>query len=215
MVALSSSPMLPISYFDDAMRLRLLHNLNTRAWSQHSLFLPETLRADLADECNAMQLRGALREAGMGHALSRITDSTLRGDQILWLEAGRSLACDRYLAIMEDLRLVLNRHLFLGLESFESHFAFYAPGTAYTAHRDQFHDDDSRVISVVIYLNQDWLPEEGGALRLHPIDAAVEDVTPTGAHMVLFLSAEMLHEVLPSTRNRISLAGWFRRRPMG
>ena len=30
----------------------------------------------------------------------------------------------------------------------------------------------------------------------------------------MFLSAEMLHEVLPTLRERLSLAGWFRRRAL-
>jgi SM-20-related protein len=107
----------------------------------------------------------------------------------------------------------LNRSLYLGLEEYESHFAFYAPGTSYLKHLDRFHDDDCRTVSVVIYLNPNWLPGEGGALRLHPLGKCSEDIAPAGSSMVLFLSADMLHEVLPATRDRLSLAGWFRRRP--
>ncbi len=69
---------------------------------------------------------------------------------------------------MEALRQILNRELFLGLEEYESHFALYAPGAFYRAHLDRFRDDDKRTVSVVLYLNDDWLPEHGGALRLHP-----------------------------------------------
>ena len=64
----------------------------------------------------------------------------------------------------------------------------------------------------MIYLNADWLPEQGGALRLHPEGAARVDIAPEAGRMVMFLSAEMLHEVLPTQRERLSLAGWFRRR---
>ena len=52
---------------------------------------------------------------------------------------------------------------------------------------------------------------DGGALRLHLPDGAV-DVPPRGGTLVLFLSAEIEHEVLPTTRERLSIAGWFRRR---
>jgi SM-20-related protein len=65
---------------------------------------------------------------------------------------------------------------------------------------------------VVIYLNQDWQAEHGGALRLHPQNLPTQDISPIACRMVVFLSAEMLHEVLPTTRNRMSLTGWFRRR---
>jgi SM-20-related protein len=48
-------------------------------------------------------------------------------------------------------------------EDYESHFAFYAPGTSFSKHVDRFRDNDSRTISAVIYLNEDWLAEHGGA----------------------------------------------------
>jgi SM-20-related protein len=38
------------------------------------------------------------------------------------------------------------------------------------------------------------------------------DVQPTGGCLVVFLSGEVPHEVLPATRERLSLTGWFRRR---
>ena len=69
---------------------------------------------------------------------------------------------------MEGLRQQLNRELFLGLDEYESHFALYAPGAFYRTHLDRFRDDDQRTVSVVIYLNDSWLPGQGGALRLHP-----------------------------------------------
>ena len=70
----------------------------------------------------------------------------------------------------------------------------------------------SRTVSVVIYLNHHWRAGQGGALRLHPAGAPVIDVAPVGSRMVLFLSADLPHEVMPATRQRLSLAGWFRRR---
>ncbi|MFZ6747523.1 2OG-Fe(II) oxygenase [Undibacterium sp. Ren11W] len=208
------SSVLPVSpdYFSDALQLSMLANLSQHGWSQHRLFLPETLRMLLAAECGSLAASGALKPAGVGRTALLTLQPAIRGDQILWLNPGQSQACDDYLAIMESLRLVLNQHFYLGLEEYESHFAFYAPGSAYRQHLDRFRDDDSRTVSVVIYLNQDWLSEQGGALRLHPQGLASQDVLPTGATMVLFLSAEMLHEVLPATRDRLSLTGWFRRR---
>ena len=113
---------------------------------------------------------------------------------------------------METLRIALNRELFLGLDEYESHFAFYAPGASYMQHRDRFRDDDSRTVSVIVYLNADWLPEHGGALRLHPEGLSTRDISPVGSRIAVFLSADMLHEVLPATRDRLSLTGWFRRR---
>ena len=147
---------------------------------------------------------------GSGHA--PLLQPDIRGDHIQWLEAGRSGAVGHYLASMEALRQQLNRELFLGLDEYESHFALYAPGAFYRAHLDRFRDDDKRTVSVVIYLNADWLPEHGGALRLHPEGESSIDILPEAGRMALFLSGEMLHEVLPTARERLSIAGWFRRR---
>lgn len=190
----------------------MLDNLVERGWSQHQLFLPADLTLALAAECLALRSVDALKWASVGRGKQQTRQASIRGDQIRWLKAGQSLACDRYLQIMDNLRLLLNRHLFLGLDEYESHFAFYAPGASYMKHLDRFRDDDCRTISAVIYLNEDWLPEQGGALRLHPEGECTEDITPLACRLVLFLSADMQHEVLPATRDRMSLAGWFRRR---
>jgi SM-20-related protein len=41
---------------------------------------------------------------------------------------------------------------------------------------------------------------------------AVRDIVPHGGTLVVFLSERFEHEVLPTARARVSLAGWFRRR---
>ncbi len=190
----------------------MLDNLAGHGWSQHNLFLPANLALTLAAECLAIQAIDGLTLAGVGRGKLHELAANIRGDQTRWLEAGQSVACDQYLEMMESLRLVLNQNLYLGLEEYESHFAFYAPGTSYIKHIDRFRDNDSRTISAVIYLNEDWLPEQGGALRLHLEGECTEDISPVACRLVLFLSAEMAHEVLPATRNRLSIAGWFKRR---
>ncbi|AEK61479.1 hypothetical protein CFU_1647 [Collimonas fungivorans Ter331] len=200
-------------HFRAALPPHMADGLAEHGWSQHNIFLSLELTQELAAECRALATSGALNPAGVGKGAAQVLRADIRGDRILWLQAGQSLACDRYLQIMESLRVALNRELYLGLDEYESHFAFYAPGAGYQAHLDRFRDDDCRTVSVVIYLNQDWLPEQGGALRLHPLGKSTEDIAPVGSRLVLFLSADMVHEVLPATRDRLSLAGWFRRRP--
>jgi SM-20-related protein len=139
----------------------------------------------------------------------------VRGDRIQWLETGQDAACDQYLTIMDGLRQALNQGLYLGLEDFESHFALYPPGAFYLKHLDRFRDNDRRTVSVVLYLNQDWQAEQGGALRLYLVGGETFDVLPQAGSLLVFLSAQMPHEVLPATRERLSLTGWFRRRGDG
>jgi SM-20-related protein len=196
----------------DEGHLRILDALHDHGWSEQDNFLSPELTLSLALECAALAAAGTLALAQISQGAARSLQPNVRGDRIHWLEAGQSEACDSYLAIMETLRIALNRGLFLGLEEYESHFAFYAPGDSYLQHRDQFRHDDSRTVSVVVYLNADWLPEHGGELRLHPEGLGIWDISPVGSRIAVFLSADMLHEVLPATRDRLSLTGWFRRR---
>ena len=170
------------------------------------LALAAALRADL------LRLRdeGALDAASVGRAGSHALRREIRGDATLWLDDARcGEAASAYLAALDTLRVELNHRLFLGLDEVEAHYAAYPPGTGYTRHRDRFHDDDARVLSLVTYLNPDWRDDDRGALRLHRDDGVVDIVPRSGS--VCFLS-EHEHEVLPARLERFSIAAWFRRR---
>ncbi|EPJ82250.1 MULTISPECIES: 2OG-Fe(II) oxygenase [Pseudomonas] len=201
---------------DHPLLLRIVDDLAAHGWSQQNIFLPETLTRELAGECRKRAAEGELAPAGVGRGPFQEVREGIRGDHIQWLEAGQVEVCDRYLELMDSLRLALNRGLFLGLEDYESHFALYPPGAFYRKHVDRFRDDDRRMVSAVLYLNQAWLPEHGGQLRMYlknePQEELQYDVQPTGGCLVVFLSGEIPHEVLPASRERLSLTGWFRRR---
>ncbi|KIU47077.1 MULTISPECIES: 2OG-Fe(II) oxygenase [Pseudomonas] len=197
---------------DHPLLSRIVDDLATRGWSQHDLFLPAPLTRALAAECRRRAAEGELAPAGVGRGPAQEVREGIRNDHIQWLEPGDSDACDQYLGLMDGLREAMNRGLFLGLEDFECHFALYPPGGFYRKHLDRFRDDDRRMVSAVIYLNEDWLPEHGGQLRMTLKDNVEHDVQPTGGCLVVFLSGEIPHEVLPANRERLSLTGWFRRR---
>lgn len=197
---------------DHPLLLRIVDDLAERGWSQQNIFLPDTLTRELALECRTRAVQGELAPAAVGRGPAQEVREGIRGDHIQWLEAGQAEPCDRYLDLMESLRQALNRGLFLCLEDYESHFALYPPGAFYLRHVDRFRDDDKRMVSAVVYLNDGWLPEHGGQLRMYLKDGVEYDVQPTGGCLVVFLSGDMPHEVMPSTRERLSLTGWFRRR---
>ena len=173
------------------------------------------LTAALRRDCQRSSAHGDLHEAAVGSGERRQIRTEVRGDEILWMQQPASsepqrVCQDRF----EQLRLTLNRTLQLGLFEFESHFARYPAGTFYARHIDQLRDDDRRKLSCVLYVNESWQPEEGGELRLYlnGEGAEFEDVLPQGGRLVVFLSGRFAHEVLPATRERISIAGWFRTR---
>lgn len=182
-----------------------------RGWHAINVFLPAPGVAALATECRALDAAAALSRAATGRGDGRSTGN-LRGDRTRWFEpAALSAAQAPYWAAMETLRRPLNTRLLLGLETLEAHYALYPPGAGYARHRDRFRDDDARVLSSVLYLNDGWDARDGGALRLY-LPGGDVDVVPQGGTLVVFLSAEIEHEVLPARRERLSIAGWFRRR---
>jgi SM-20-related protein len=193
----------------------LIDDLAEHGWAVQAAALPADLTLQLADECRARQNKGALLPAGVGRAGAQTVNASVRGDRIEWLEATQSAASARYLALLDELRLGLNRALYLGLEDYEGHFALYPPGAFYQKHLDRFRDDDKRSVSAVFYLNDDWQPEQGGALRLYLGEGRELDVYPQAGTLLLFMSADWPHAVLPANRERLSLTGWFRRRGNG
>lgn len=194
------------------MLSNIVDELANHGWSRQPLFVPAALTRALAAECRQRSAEGELSPASVGRGIGQEVRETIRGDHIQWLEPGQSKACDRYLDIMEGLRQALNQGLYLGLEDFECHFALYPQGAFYRRHLDRFRDDDRRAVSAVLYLNEEWQPEDGGQLRMFLADGVEHDVQPEAGTLVVFLSGDIPHEVLPAGRERLSLTGWFRRR---
>src|SRR5690554_4581194 len=191
---------------------RIVDDLATHGWSQQAIFIPTDLTTQLAAECQNRAQQGQLEPAAVGRGTSKTVHDKIRGDHIQWLDAGHDAAVDRYLGLMEQLRSAINQTLFLGLDDFESHFALYPPGAFYKKHLDRFRDDDRRVITCVAYLNEQWLPEQGGELRMYLDDQQTHDVVPQAGTLLVFMSEKWPHEVLPATRDRLSITGWLRRR---
>ena len=142
----------------------------------------------------------------------------MRRDELSWLDISGlvSSAETQLVAKLEALRKELNRDLQLGLWELEAHHAIYPPGGFYRRHLDRFRDDDARVVSIVLYLNEGWVSEDGGELAIYRAPGDEKPaliVEPRGGSLVCFLSDRIEHEVLEShRRERFSVAGWFRRR---
>jgi SM-20-related protein len=184
-----------------------------RGWCAADQFVPPALSGALRGEARMLWQAGAFHAAGVGGGLSPAVRPDVRGDHIRWLEPeAASVTQQACLARFEDLRLALNRNLQLGLFDFECHFALYPAGAHYARHLDRFKGDARRALSCVLYLNEDWQPEDGGQLRLYLDERRSLELLPRGGTLVAFLSERFEHEVLPAHRERISLTGWFRRR---
>lgn len=150
--------------------------------------------------------------AGVGRGAEARRDSEIRRDSIHWISEDYP-ASQEWLAWATRLRLYLNARLYLGLFSFESHFSVYRQGDFYRRHVDAFKGESNRVLSLMVYLNENWQPEQGGELRIFcPVNnTEIVRVVPLQGTLALFLSEEFPHEVLPAQCDRYAVAGWFRR----
>ena len=151
------------------------------------------------------------KPAGVGRGLQQKQDLKVRRDEIRWIDASQP-ATQAYLQVMEMIRRQLNQRLMLGLFEYECHFARYLPGAFYGRHRDAFIGQNHRLVSSILYLNPDWLPDDGGELLLYDTEGTtlLERIEPIFGTMVFFLSEDFPHEVLPARKTRLSLAGLFR-----
>ena len=200
---------------DSAMSAHVAAELERHGFALVDAFLHESTVAALAAQCRELHACARLQPAAIGRGEGRHVDIALRGDHTHWFDpAALSAAQSEYWSRMDMLRRGLNRSLLLGLHELEAHFALYPAGARYARHRDRFRDDDTRVLSTVLYLNPDWRERDGGALRLY-CDTVHRDIYPEAGRLVAFLSADFEHEVLPARRERISIAGWQRRTPAG
>jgi SM-20-related protein len=150
----------------------------------------------------------SFKKAGIGKDQQKQINEAVRGDYIQWID--RKTASPElhvFLDRLQELTGFLNRSLFLSLKDFEIHMTVYPPGAFYKRHIDQFRKDDHRILSVICYLNQNWVADDGGQLRLH-LDEGAIDVQPTAGTLVCFRSDQLEHEVLPAHRQRLSLTGW-------
>ncbi len=194
----------------------IANDIFLKGYSIRPYSLPEGLSHQLCEQIKGIPVE-MFKKAGIGRNNEHTVNSFIRSDEICWI-TGKSNAGKAWLKWAESLQTFLNRRLFLGLFSFESHFSHYAKGDFYKKHKDAFKGENNRILSVVVYLNNSWWLEDGGELVIYKSKSSHSSlfagesikVTPGLGTIVVFLSEDFPHEVLPANRDRYSIAGWFR-----
>ena len=111
---------------------------------------------------------------------------------------------------MENFIDRLNSTCYAGINDYEFHYAVYEQGSFYKRHKDQFKNDSNRKYSLISYLNENWLEEDGGELVVYQHGSA-QKILPLSQTAVFFKSDEMEHEVARANRQRMSISGWLKR----
>ncbi|QIO10296.1 2OG-Fe(II) oxygenase [Acinetobacter lanii] len=134
--------------------------------------------------------------------------SNIRSDHILWIDEQLAYA-QQHIQALTALSEQLNRAFYFGIREVEAHFACYNAGEFYALHRDNPQGKNGRVVSSVYYLHEQWHADWGGELRLQDKQGEWHIIPPKPNRIALFQS-DLLHEVLKSKQQRLSITAWLR-----
>jgi SM-20-related protein len=174
-------------------------------------FLNAELCKGLRENILQLQKDDLMVAAGIGNNKVKDTTQKMRGDKIYWMDKSRDNIYEQeFLQRVENFIEHLNRTCYTGINSYEFHYAVYEEGSFYKRHKDQFKNDSDRKFSLINYLNDNWLEEDGGQLLVYQNDT-VQKILPQSQTAVFFKSDEMEHEVTMAHRSRMSITGWLKR----
>jgi SM-20-related protein len=173
-------------------------------------FLTQKLSAGLQQNIMQLQKDELMTAAGIGNEEIKDTNQKMRSDKIYWLDKKHdNLFENEFLQHAEDFIDRLNNTCYAGINAYEFHYAIYEEGSFYKRHKDQFKNNDHRKFSLITYLNEDWLAEDGGQLQVYQNDT-MQQIQPRSQTAVLFKSDETEHEVIKANRSRMSITGWLK-----
>ncbi|MEQ1724101.1 MAG: 2OG-Fe(II) oxygenase [Pseudobdellovibrio sp.] len=140
-------------------------------------------------------------------------EKSIRNDSIFWLGESSDLINADDKTALEQINLLtseLKEYFRTSLNSSECHYAVYEAGHFYHRHQDLTANNNKRVFSFVVYLNESWNSDDGGQLVGYSGLEKVFTIEPQMGQMILFKS-ELEHEVLKTNKARYSLTGWLRK----
>lgn len=176
-------------------------------------FLPDELYQQVHDYFQTMLKEHEFSKAAIGSSAKRQIESSVRGDFIYWLDQQRDTILFDLFELFDETVHNIKKRLFLSISDYEFHFALYPPETRYEKHVDQFQGKNNRVISVLIYLNEDWKKGDGGELKIYESNGNEVLIAPLARRLVMFKSDTVEHEVMLTHTHRKSLTGWLLHQP--
>jgi len=173
-------------------------------------FLSEELSTELKINLNDLYSSHQFRSAGTGDTAHVEHNKLFRSDMIYWLDRKHNnINENNFFDLMDAFILHLNETCYTGISSYEFHYALYETGSFYKKHLDQFQNNDNRKYTIILYLNDEWAKEDGGELCIHH-PGKLQHISPENGKIVFFKSNELLHEVLVTTKPRMSITGWLK-----
>ena len=180
-------------------------------------FVPLDLCKKLSFELDGRIGAGDFDEAAIGVGQKRQVNRRVRNDKLCWWDHQLlSPVQKEYLDLLEWLRLAIAKHFRAPLTELEIFFAQYPAGGFYKKHYDNFEGRSSRrLVTTVLYLNEEWSPGDGGELKIwpNPVHGSRQSkepalIQPEFGTLAFFITPETAHEVLPTKRERKSIVCW-------
>lgn len=173
-------------------------------------FLSKDLSKHLISNLNGLFKDKLMLSAGTGNDTLVVHDKMYRGDKIYWLDREHNNIHENiFFDLMDTFITYLNRSCYTGITDYEFHYTLYEKGAFYKKHVDQFRNNEVRQYSMIMYLNEDWIEEDGGELCIHHLNH-LQNISPTSGKSVFFKSSELEHEVLITNKPRMSITGWLK-----
>lgn len=207
-----------------------ISELRSRGFTVVDDFLSPPAVTSLVSDMQSLRSQGRFASAGVGEAATnRVDDSVRRCEQCFVFPKGRQQgagvagAREQMYTAIDSLQKALHEGAGEPLDALltEGLYVHYPDGGYYKRHVDAATGTTSalRAWSYLLYLNQDWAPDDGGCLRIftdggldtQPANAlpSFVDIEPRAGTLVVFRSDSVPHEVLETSAERLALVGWF------
>jgi SM-20-related protein len=113
-----------------------------------NLFLTNLLANQLRHHLLELYAQNQFKLAGIGNQNKFIHQLDFRNDAIYWLDKNHHHPIEnRFFVQIDEWVQLLNSSCYAGITGYEFHYAYYAPGSFYKRHLDQFADNQSRAFS--------------------------------------------------------------------
>lgn len=201
----------------------VLRSLEERGYASIPGFLDPDSVSELVFEMDTLKDGGEFHRAGVGSGTLHQVNSEIRSDSIFWFDStDPSPVRKKYLDAILPVRDRIGEHFRMPLAHEEFFYAVYPKGGFYKKHYDNFHGSSRRLLTGVLYLNEDWQVGDGGALRIHrpakrdlpwvpgfPTTESELRIRPESGTLALFLTLLIPHSVEKANRERRSIVSWF------
>jgi len=175
-------------------------------------FLDAELYLQLLSFKNDRVQHEEFNRAAIGQGIEKQRISEIRGDYTYWINREEDQKLKSLFELLDEMKQFLNRTCYLSLSNYEFHLAHYPKGNFYKRHLDEFQERSNRMISFILYMNDNWQKGDGGELKIFDSEEDIL-INPIANRLVMFVSDCVEHEVLMTHKSRFSLTGWFLYQP--